>query len=132
MIAALQFDLKAKPGKKNEFHFLLGLTDSVESAIKLKKKCLNKEFFKDELKKIENYTKSNIHKVFINTPDNDINTMANIWLKRQVDLGKTWARTYTKGFRDIMQDVTAFVSLDPAIIPVSNNAKKHDVIVEMS
>ncbi len=38
--------------------------------------------------------------------------MTNVWLKRQVELGKTWGRGAGKGFRDVMQDITAFVSLD--------------------
>ena len=44
------------------------------------------------------------------TPDEYINTMVNIWLKRQISLDKTWGRVYSKGFRDIMQDVAALIS----------------------
>ncbi|MDE5897337.1 MAG: hypothetical protein K2H43_05960, partial [Clostridia bacterium] len=40
------------------------------------------------------------------------NSMVNIWLKRQMSLGKTWGRVYGKGFRDVLQDISGFVSLD--------------------
>ncbi len=51
----------------------------------------------------------------MNTPDEETNRFVNIWLKRQMDLGKTWGRVYNKGFRDIMQDISGFVQLDPEI-----------------
>ena len=41
-----------------------------------------------------------------------MNLLINTWLKRQISLGKTWGRVYGKGFRDILQDTSSFVSLD--------------------
>ena len=41
-----------------------------------------------------------------------IDRLTNVWLKNQVQLGKTWARVYGKGVRDMLQDITAFVSMD--------------------
>ena len=53
-----------------------------------------------------------IEKTLVNTPDEYIDSTINIWLKRQIFLGKTWGRVYGKGFRDVMQDIAAFVSFD--------------------
>lgn len=48
----------------------------------------------------------------LRSPDEYINTMVNIWLKRQISLGKTWGRVYNKGFRDIMQDTAGLAAFD--------------------
>ncbi len=45
-------------------------------------------------------------------PDKLLQSLTNVWLKRQLSLGKTWGRVYGKGFRDVMQDISAFVSFD--------------------
>ena len=45
-------------------------------------------------------------KVFVLESSNEyMDDMVTTWLKNQVDLGKTWARIYGCGFRDVMQDV---------------------------
>ena len=56
----------------------------------------------------------NLNEKFILKSDDEyIDLLINVWLKRQITLGKTWGRVYGKGFRDIMQDTSSFLSLDP-------------------
>lgn len=112
MIAALQFKLDMQPGEKKHFNFLLGRSQSEEAAVRTCRASLSENVFKRELEKLRQECEEIIKKVQIQSPDMDINTMANIWLKRQMTLGKTWGRVYAKGFRDLMQDVTGFMPLD--------------------
>lgn len=49
----------------------------------------------------------------VQLPDETVQRLCNVWLKRQVSLGKTWARVYGKGVRDMLQDAAAFVSMGP-------------------
>jgi cellobiose phosphorylase len=111
-VAALQFKLCLKAGEKKKIKFLLGLSQSLDEARKIKSSMLSEEAFATEFAKIEQESEKYINKLYIDTPDTEINSLANIWLKRQIALGKTWGRVYCRGFRDIMQDVTGFVALD--------------------
>lgn len=113
MCMALQFDLTLAPGEKRTIHMLTGLARSSAEAVEMANRRLKKSEFDNEFAAVESRAKSAIDKVFVRTPDAEINALVNVWLKRQIDLGKTWARTYTRGFRDIMQDTTAFTPLDP-------------------
>ncbi len=115
MIAALQLDISLQPGEEKRINFISGLACSLEEAVNVRRERLSTKFFDNELEKINNNALSFAHTLSIDTPDEDINLMTNVWLKRQIDLGKTWARAYARGFRDIMQDITAFLPLQPAI-----------------
>ena len=113
MALTLQFDLTLAPGEKRQIHLLNGLASNAQEAREMAHQLLKQGGLDSELAAVEQRAKSAIDKVFIQTPDEEINALVNVWLKRQIDLGKTWARTYTRGFRDIMQDSTAFMPLDP-------------------
>ena len=113
MAMALQFDLTLGPGEKRTINLLTGLVHSGIDPQAMVDRLLKANRFDSELMAVEQRAKSTFHKVAIRTPDADLNALVNVWLKRQIDLGKTWARTYTRGFRDIMQDATAFTPLDP-------------------
>lgn len=112
MAAALQFDLELKAGETKCFCYILGLSASLEEAVALKESSLNEEFFNNELAKIKDTSEKGINRLVVQTPNQHINSLANIWLKRQIGLGKTWGRVYCRGFRDIMQDITGFMPLD--------------------
>lgn len=112
MTGALQVNFRIGAGKEEKFCFILGLSKSLEEAIDICRKNLNEANFKNEYDCIKEENTSYHKKLLIDTPDDEINRMVNIWLKRQMGLGKTWGRVYSKGFRDIMQDLTGFMSLD--------------------
>jgi len=115
MTTVLQFKYELKPGEKKKIHFILGSSKSLKEATEICKTKLSEKFFNAELAKIRNYSENLLKKVNVETPDKDINTLVNIWLKRQIDLGKTWTAVVVKGFRDIMQQVAGFVPLDSKI-----------------
>ncbi len=111
-IGALQFNIVLEPQEEREFYFAVGTVRQEEEAKALAEKYIGKTTFQRELEKQKEKSEEHIRTAFIQTEDEYLDTMANIWLKRQMSLGKTWGRVYGKGFRDVLQDITGFVSLD--------------------
>ncbi len=111
-ITALHTKITLAPGEEKVVFTTIGSAKNIKSAANQAKEKLGAEAFTRELeiqkKKADGYDNC----VYIDTPDEDINRFINIWLKRQLSLGKTWGRTYAKGFRDVMQDIAGFLSLD--------------------
>lgn len=114
-LAAFQFDVALGANEKAEYVFAAGCADDEEDCARYAKKYASGAFFEETLKEqaVNNDMYTDIY--LCDTPDDYYNTLVNVWLKRQVSLGKTWGRVYGKGFRDVMQDITAFVSFDPAL-----------------
>ena len=112
---ALQIKITLAPGEEKTVRFTLGVETNVEKAASETKKVLEPGAFERELELLAEKTSMYDNRLSIRTPDHALDRMVNIWLKRQMDLGKTWGRVYNMGFRDIMQDITGFVQLDPEI-----------------
>lgn len=110
--AVMQFKLKLEPNQKDKLLFILGSSENREEAYKISKALLSEKVFEDEFNRLTDGINKFQDNVVINTPDAEINSRINIWLKRQIEMGKQWGRLYGKGFRDIMQDITSFLSLD--------------------
>jgi len=111
-VAAFQFDKKLKSGETFEAVFCAFAETSEENCLRLKNKYLSVGVFEAELSKQEQLNARYVDAFTLDSPDEVLNTQVNIWLKRQLSLGKTWGRLYGKGYRDVMQDVTAFVPFD--------------------
>ncbi len=114
-IAALQSKITLAPGEEKIIYMVAGAEKNVKSAAESAKKYLNDAAFNNEIAYLKAVSDKYDNNVSIKTPDEDINRFINIWLKRQLELGKTWGRVYNKGFRDIMQDIAGFLSLDHKI-----------------
>ncbi len=109
---AMQFNVVLKPNEEKELYFVIGTARNEQESKSLIDCYANKERFEIEYKRQNELSEDYINKTLIKTPDEYINSIINIWLKRQISLGKTWGRIYGKGFRDLLQDITGFVSLD--------------------
>ncbi len=113
--AAMQFDLDLAAGETKEFIFICGIERNKTEAKNVADKYLKNKRFDLEIETVK-HRNDEYNKVFVcETPDKYFDILTNIWTKRQLSLGKTWGRVYGKGFRDVMQDISAFVSLDPAL-----------------
>ena len=113
--AAFQFELSLAPGQSRDYVFIAGVAQTPEEAQAVSDKYLSGEKFDEEIKRQKETAEQYIDTFTCRTPDAYFDIMANVWTKRQLSLGKTWGRVYGKGFRDVMQDIAAFVSLDPAL-----------------
>ncbi len=109
----MQFRLNLKAGQKECFKFVLGATTTEDEAAKICNAALKDGVFETDFAAVQDKINDFQTNVMVETPDPEINSRVNIWLKRQVELGKQWGRLYGKGFRDIMQDIAGFLSLAP-------------------
>lgn len=109
--AAMQFKLAIPAGKKEKFIFMLGAALNITDARNIACEYLSEDVYKSENEKIYNEVNAYQDKIIIKTPDENVDRRINIWLKRQMDLGKQWGRVYGKGFRDVLQDTEAYLPL---------------------
>lgn len=110
--SALQFALELDAAEEKEINIVCCFGKSEEDVFAIGEKYASDNNYYAELehqKHLHNHLNS---KLFIDTANGYIDVLENVWLKRQISLGKTWGRVYGKGFRDIMQDVSSFLSLD--------------------
>lgn len=112
---AFQYEVKLSAGETFETVVACGFGKNYEECLQGAKTFANKKAFEQELQKQKDKNSESLGVFEVETPDSYVNSMANIWLKRQLSLGKDWGRLYGKGFRDVMQDTSAFVSLDVAL-----------------
>ena len=120
--AALQFDITLNQGEEKVINMAVGIATSLDNAKELSDQYLKEGYFENSISAVKN-TADEMDGIYnVKTPDDYINSMVNVWLKRQISLGKTWGRVYSKGFRDIMQDVAALVSfgIDIARLKIIN------------
>ncbi len=111
-IGALQYRLTLQKGETFETVIACGTAQTREECTTLAKQYANKKAFEQSLQAQKNINESYVDTFVMQSDDAYMDSQVNIWLKRQISLGKTWGRLYGKGFRDTLQDLTAFVSFD--------------------
>lgn len=111
-VGVMQFEIVLAPYSVKELFFACGIATSYENCLILSKKYASQKTFIEELHKQEILEDKMESAYYVRCPDNYLNLQVNTWLKRQISLGKTWGRVYGKGFRDVLQDISAFVSFD--------------------
>ena len=109
---AMQFCLTLQPNEEKTVYLAVGLATDLDNAIELSREYLKKGVFEEVIAEVKHDADEMDGLYVLNSPDEYINSMVNIWLKRQISLGKTWGRVYGKGFRDIMQDTAGLAAFD--------------------
>ncbi len=119
MVGLFQFNINLEPGEEKEFGFIIGFSEDKNSIRKLQKKYKRIENINNEYLNTINYWKEVLQKVWIKTPDKNINIMANIWGKYQLLAITRWRGTSAYhgtegglGYRDLAQDIEGIISLD--------------------
>ncbi len=112
---AFEYNVSLGDGETFETVIACGFGKSYEDCLDGAKRYANKKSFCEGWNKQRERNAESFNVFKVETPDEYVNSMTNIWLKRQLSLGKDWGRLYGRGFRDVMQDTSAFVSLDVAL-----------------
>ena len=112
-VGAFSFTLSLAPGEKKDIRLGLAAAESEDDAIKASSSALSEEAFQEEWDAVTLKERSSHARYQVHSADEVLNAQVNTWLKRQISLGKNWGRLYGKGFRDVLQDITSFASLDP-------------------
>lgn len=110
--SAMEFALELAPDQTEQINVVCCFGKSKEEVFATAGKYVANESYQQELAYQRQWHNQLNQKMTISTGNGYLDLLENVWLKRQVSLGKTWGRVYGKGFRDIMQDVSSFLSLD--------------------
>ncbi|MFA6378884.1 MAG: hypothetical protein WCX16_03780 [Candidatus Omnitrophota bacterium] len=120
-IGSFKHAVTLKPGQKVEFTVVLGQTEKVGAIKALLAKYKKVSFAKKELEKTKAlWRKRILGNIEVKTPDNDFNTIVNVWLKYQMYVCNTWSRSPSffhegsggRGYRDSCQDSESIVSIN--------------------
>ncbi|MGN1039912.1 MAG: GH36-type glycosyl hydrolase domain-containing protein [Candidatus Fimimonas sp.] len=113
-VGALSYKLSLQPQETFSVSLAVGTATCEKECAEFARYYTEKGAFDRELQ-LQIQKNASYTDIFtLNSPDAVLNSQVNVWLKRQLTLGKDWGRVYGKGFRDVMQDTTAFVSMDVA------------------
>jgi len=121
-IGAHQINVKLNPKQEKTLIFILGYAEKPENVPKTVKKFKDKDAVIAELNKLKKFWETNISKLSVDTDDDEVNTMANIWNQYQCRTTFNWSRSASyyeagigrgMGFRDSNQDTLGFVHQIP-------------------
>ncbi len=104
LAGAMAIPLSLAAGEKQVVTVLLGSFDSDEEKDRLIDKVLAREYRRDTWDSIVRQKRRMIQKVWVETPDAQINRLVNIWSKQQIQLCVEFGRDGARGFRDTLQD----------------------------
>jgi len=113
LAGVLQFDLDLQPGESTTIRFFNGLAENPKAARAAIRTHLTAADFDAEWAGVREAFEPVRTRVLVETPDAEVNAFANVWLKRQFQLGQGWGRCGSLGFRDVMQDSRAGLLVDP-------------------
>lgn len=108
---AFGYDIELNARRRDRNYICVRLCKNVRRMRNRGEKFANAAEFARQLRLQKEKIGQSIGVFLADSPDKYVNSVANIWLKRQLSLGKDWGRLYGRGFRDVMQDTSAFCSL---------------------
>lgn len=105
----LQHKFTLQPGEKKEICMVFGVSESLEEARLVSQKFSDPKTREQEFEAAQEYNYGKYASLSIKTPDEKMNHMMNLWLKKQIDcciVGK-------KGVRDNLQIAVALLNYRP-------------------
>lgn len=107
--AVLQNKVTLQPGESKEITYCLGFCSSLEDAAKTVSEVFAENYLEDALKETDDYWDKVINNCWLETPDEKVNNLMNIWVKKQM----IFCRVGKKGVRDNMQIADGVLQLWP-------------------
>lgn len=107
--AVLQHKLTLLPGERREIRLVFGVAESLEEAQGCATRCTGEAAQSEALRRTEAHDREKYAGLSVHTPDEKLNHIMNLWLKKQVDfciVGK-------KGVRDNLQIAVALLNYRP-------------------
>lgn len=127
-VAALQMDLTLEAGVSKEFAILLGVVprkNYEQEAIKVVQRFRNLDLIDSEFERVKSYWQDYLSHVQVKTPDDELNTMVNVWNQYQNLVTFQFSRDasyyhggllFGRGFRDSCQDIMGPVIPRPDLV----------------
>lgn len=107
--AVLQHKLSLLPGEKKTLYLVFGVSETAEEARLIARRYTDAASVEDALWEAENAYREKYQSLSVQTPDQKLNHIMNLWVKKQVDfciVGK-------KGVRDNLQIAVALLNYRP-------------------
>jgi len=121
--AALQMQFELNQGQQREIVFILGMADTRHTDVSnLVQRYRGAAAAHEALQAVHAYWQCTLGAIQVETPDQELNLLANGWLMYQVIACRLWARSgyYQSGgafgFRDQLQDAMALVHCQPQLL----------------
>lgn len=123
MVGVFQFQMTLNPGQEKRFDLIIGFSEKKNDVKKIYNKyILDRKYIEADYQSTKRYWQNTLKKLWIETGDDDLDRMINIWGKYQM-LGITRWRGSSPyhgtegglGYRDLAQDVEGCVGLDPEL-----------------
>lgn len=120
-VGVLQVDVQLLPGEERTIIFVVGETEGMGRAKNLLRKYCNQRAAQQELEKVKRMWKERTERLWMDTPDGDLNVSLNRWIKYQLYICNYWSRSPSyyhegqggRGYRDSCQDAQALLPIDP-------------------
>jgi cellobiose phosphorylase len=107
--AILQNKIVLKPGESKEITYCLGFCSSLEDAVATISEVFKKDYLEKSLEETEAYWDKVLNYCWIETPDQKVNNLMNIWVKKQM----IFCKVGKKGVRDNMQIADGVMQIWP-------------------
>lgn len=104
LAGALAIGVSLEPGETRQIAILIGSFDSEEEKSRLIHKVLPLNYRTQAWTSLLEQKNRMLEAVRIETPDEQINRLVNIWAKQQIQLCVEFGRDGARGFRDTLQD----------------------------
>ena len=108
--SAMQFSIELKANETKTVNIAVVLDKTYDGALETAKRCAAQKTFDSEIKYQKELHEKYIPTFISETPDEYFDVMVNVWLKRQLLLDR--GSFAGKGFRDLMQDIMAYTTID--------------------
>ncbi|MDA3873392.1 MAG: hypothetical protein PF795_05480 [Kiritimatiellae bacterium] len=115
LAAALEIRVELPAGACEERVALIGSCDTEEEAERLRSKLLPGDYRRKAFQDLQEEKQAMADTVRVETPDERINVLTNIWSKQQIQLCVEFGRDGARGFRDTLQDAWATAPFNPRL-----------------
>lgn len=121
-IASVSVNLALKPGQSKDIIFMLGVAETKDEARKVYRRYTDEKRVYKKLDELKSYWNEYLGRYEVRTPDDEVNSMVNIWNQYQCRTTFNWSRfaSYYEagigrgmGFRDSNQDTLGVIHAVP-------------------
>ena len=112
LAGAMAIEVKLKPGQEKTVVVLLGSFDTRAEARRLIRKVMSPAYRQRAITSLARRQKALVAASRVQTPDEQINRMVNVWSKHQIQLCAEFGRDGARGFRDTLQDAWGITSFN--------------------
>lgn len=112
LVGVLSHQFKLRPGQTLRIHIMVGVATTFKEVARFRRKYFAPGAVEKAFRGVKRYWTQITRRAEAHTPDPAFDLFFNVWLKYQVHLVKRFTRGLDRGYRDVLQDLRAFMPLD--------------------